>query len=305
VTTSGRLPWSHATHWAGRILVLIASQQEWVSRSLETILTPRGYVVRTTFTRAATLAHLQREPPDAVIVDNLPEISAREFCRELREQDVITASTPVLLTLASPATRRDRLAAWRAGAWACLGAPLDADELLAVLDAFLPAKLEADRARTQSLIDDVTGMYNVRGVTKRARELAAQATRRHAAMGCVLLAPDLNGATDGDSQQQQLAQSIAAALRASARTSDAIGRLGPTAFIIIAVDTDGSQAHRLAERLAEAAQPLKFFGGCHGVSNFGTAAIDASELMLRAAAALDRARSEPKGSWLRDFEEVS
>ena len=108
-----------------------------------------------------------------------------------------------------------------------------------------------------------------------------------------------------DSQQQQLAQSIAAALRASARTSDAIGRLGPTAFIILAVDTDGSQAHRLAERLAEAAQPLKFFGGCHGVSNFGTAAIDASELMLRAAAALDRARSEPKGSWLRDFEEVS
>jgi hypothetical protein len=54
-----------------------------------------------------------------------------------------------------------------------------------------------------------------------------------------------------------------------------------------------------------AAQPLRLYGGCHGVSDFRTASIDASELMLRATAALDRARSEPNGSWLRDFEEQS
>jgi len=51
------------------------------------------------------------------------------------------------------------------------------------------------------------------------------------------------------------------------------------------------------------AHPLKLFGGCHGVSDFRTAAIDASELMLRATAALDRARSDPSGAWLRDYEE--
>jgi len=41
------------------------------------------------------------------------------------------------------------------------------------------------------------------------------------------------------------------------------------------------------------------------VSDFRTAAIDASALMLRATAALDRARVEPAGSWLRDFEEAT
>jgi len=300
---------------ADSILVLIASKQEWISRALETILAPRGYFVRTAFTRADTLAQLLAEPPDAVIVDELPDVSGQEFCRELRERRLISPTMPLLLTLSSPATRRDRLAAWRAGAWACLGDPLDAEELLAILDAFVPAKLAADQARTESLIDEATGVYNARGVTRRARELAAQAARDHAALGCVLLAPDLSDTSSDGNDELQLLQSIAESLKTAARTSDAVGRLGPTAFIIIAVDTDAAQAHSLGERLADAvraargkagngeAHPLKLFGGCHGVSDFRTAAIDASELMLRATAALDRARSDPSGAWLRDYEE--
>jgi len=109
--------------------------------------------VHTAFTRADTLTQIGREPPDAVIVDDLPDITPQEFCRELRADRVVSPSTPVFVTLSSPPTRRDRLAAWRAGAWACLGDPLDAEELLAVLDAFLPAKLDADQARTDSFID--------------------------------------------------------------------------------------------------------------------------------------------------------
>jgi len=303
------------TESAHSSVVLIASKQEWISRALETILAPRGYCVRTAFTRSDTLAQLQREPPDAVILDELREITAQEFCRELREHRLIPPTTPTLLTLSSPATRRDRLAAWRAGAWACLGDPLDAEELLAILDAFVPAKLAADQSRTDSLIDEVTGVYNVRGVTRRARELAAQASRQNGALGCVLLAPDLSDPSNDAKEEEQLLQSIADSLKASARTSDAIGRLGSTAFIIIAVNTDAAQAHGLGQRLADAVlatphpngkrmpQQLKLFGGCHGVSDFRTAAIDESELMLRATAALDLARSEPTGSWLRDYEE--
>lgn len=129
-----------------RIAILIASKQEWTIRSLESVLEPRGYAVCKAFTLPDTLDQLRRDPPHAVIVDDLPNISAQTVCRELRERGVIKPSTPVFLILSSPATRRDRLAAWRAGAWACLGDPLDAEELLAVLNAFLPAKLDADRA---------------------------------------------------------------------------------------------------------------------------------------------------------------
>jgi diguanylate cyclase (GGDEF)-like protein len=261
---------------ARSLVIQIASRHEWTARSLESILAPRGYVVRKAFTRADTLSQLHHEPPDAVIVDDLADADAPALCRELREGMVVTPSTPVFLLLTRPATRRDRLAAWRAGAWACLGDPLDQEELLAVLAAFLPAKLDADQARTDGLLDEATGVYNVRGVTRRARELAAQASRHHAALGCVLIAPDTVESLNGSTDEDQLLQRIASTLKATARLSDAIGRLGPTAFIILAVDTDAAQARRLGERLAQAIQatgqagespapPIRLFGGCHGV----------------------------------------
>ncbi|HEV8265447.1 MAG TPA: diguanylate cyclase [Gemmatimonadales bacterium] len=301
------------------VVVLIASKQEWTSRSLESILVPRGYAVLKTYTSAQVLRQAQTDPPDAMIIDEeLPDGEGRELCQRLRARGLITLSTPVFLLLQRPPTRRDRLAALNARAWACLGDPLDADELLALLAAFVPAKLDADQARTDGLVDEATGVYNVRGLTRRAHELAAQAARRHAALACVLLAPDRPpgpedaGVTDG--AQEAVVRRIAAALKASARHSDAIGRLGPGAFAVVAVDTDAAQARQMAERLAAAilaeaerpADPLPPFrlrAGCHGVPDFRTAAIDTVELMMRATKALERARANPPDAWLQVFED--
>jgi len=301
------------------VVVLIASKQEWTSRSLESILAPRGYAVRKTFTRAQALSQARRDPPDAIIIDEqLPDGDGHSLCRDLRAGGVIAPSTPVFLTLPRPPTRRDRLAALRAGAWACLGDPLDAEELLSALTVFVPAKLDADQARTDGLVDEVTGMYNVRGLTRRAQELGAHATRRRAALACILLTPDPypdEGADDGPHEVPlAVLRRVAAALRSTARHSDAIGRLGPNAFVVVAVDTDEGQARRLAERLAatilaepdppaEPRPPFRLRVGCHGVPDFHAASIDTVELMLRATAALQKTRANPNGGWLQAFDQ--
>jgi diguanylate cyclase (GGDEF)-like protein len=304
---------------ARRVVVLIASKQEWTSRSLESILVPRGYAVVKTYTRAQALQQAQGDPPDALIIDeHLPDGDGRELCQDLRANALITPSTPVFLSLPRPLTRRDRLTALAARAWACLGTPLDAEELLALLTVFVPAKLDADQARTDGLVDEATGVYNVRGLTRRARELAAHAARHHGALACVLLAPDPSPADAGvtDGAREAVARRIAAALKAAARHSDVIGRLGPGAFAVVAVDTDAEQARQLAARLAAAIRaesdrpddplpPFRLRAGCHGVPDFRTAAIDTVELMLRATSALERARANPRGAWLREFEEGS
>jgi CheY-like chemotaxis protein len=166
--------------------VLIATTDEWTSRSLATILAPHGYVVRTTYTRAQTLAHIRNTPPDALLLaEHLPDGDGYALSRELHEENLISPGTPVFLTLSRPPTRRDRLAALHASAWECLGQPLDAEELEAMLDVFVPAKLDADDARAAGLLDDATGIYNLRGFMRRADELAAHAGRRHSALGCV------------------------------------------------------------------------------------------------------------------------
>src|SRR5437899_7123451 len=163
--------------------VVIASKHEWISRSLASILGPQGYVLRKTYNRAQALAQIRRAAPDAVIIDEqLPDGDGYVLCRELTEEGRLSPSTPVFLALSRAPTRRDRLAALRAGAWACLGDPLDAEELVAMLGVYVPAKLETDQARATGLVDESTGIYNARGLKRRAEELAAHAARSHSAL---------------------------------------------------------------------------------------------------------------------------
>ena len=286
--------------------VLIASQHEWTSRSLASILAPHGYLVLKTYTRSQTVAHIRRGPPDAIIIDEqLPDGDGYTLCRDLYDEDMISPSTPVFLALPRPPTRRDRLAALRARAWTCLGEPLDAEELIAALGAFVPAKLDADHARTAGLVDEMTGVYNVRGLTRRAEELAAHATRCHTGLACVLLAPD----AEAGEPSLALLRRIAGTLRAASRHSDAIGRVGPSSFAVMAVDTDATQARRLAERLAAAllderggvGPRFRVRAGFHGVADFHVAAIDSAGLMLRATAALQKARTDQPDAWLQQY----
>jgi diguanylate cyclase (GGDEF)-like protein len=297
-------------------VVLIASKQEWTSRSLESVLASRGYVVVKAYTARGALERAKRDPLHALIIDvELADGAGPDLCRQLRAQGVVPPSTPILLALATPPSRRDRLTALQVGAWACLGPPLDAAEVLAILDVFVAAKLDADRARSEGLVDEATGLYNVRGLTRRSRELAAHAVRAHGSLACVLLAPDLNleGALEpeGDGPRAAL-QRIARALQSAGRASDAIGRMGPDAFAIVALSTDAAQARRLAQRLASTilaesdatADPAPLFrlhAGYHAVPDLHAAAIDAVDVMLRATAALRKARTEPARGWLRDF----
>jgi len=178
---------------------------------------------------------------------------------------------------------------------------------------YVPAKLETDQARATGLVDESTGIYNARGLKRRAEELAAHAARSHSALSCVLLAAD----TESGTPPLALMRRIAAALRSTARQSDAIGRVGENAFAVVAVDTDAAQARCLARRLAAAIlaepatvgapiptpMPFRVRAGFDGVPDFHTAAIDPEELMLRATAALYRARSDSPEGWLQGYEE--
>src|SRR5437899_4470876 len=102
--------------------LLIASTHEWTSRSLATILAPYGYVVGKTFNRAQTLKRIRTNPPDAVIIDEqLPDGDGYALCRQLTDENLVSPSTPIFLALSRPPTRRDRIAALQASAWACLG----------------------------------------------------------------------------------------------------------------------------------------------------------------------------------------
>lgn len=301
-------------------LVLIANDQEWSARSLESILAPNGYAVLRAYTGHQALERARVAKPDMVILDaQMPDIHGVEVCQALRNDPRFSSTIPIIITTAGPSGRAQRLEAYRAGAWEFLGQPLDGESLLLKLSTFMQSKLEVDRVRDENLLDHATGLYNMRGLARRAREIGSDAFRRHQALACVVFAPDADQIEEGENLDRlaaRVAERVGEVMRESGRVSDAIGRLGPSEFAVIAPATRSEGVVRLVERLGEniEAAPLPLDGqerrlkvkaGYCAVQDFSISEVDAVEMLLRATSALRHLRSESNGSpRMRSFDQI-
>jgi two-component system, cell cycle response regulator len=283
-------------------LILIASDQEWSGRSLETIIGPRGYAVVRAYTGQQVLDTVRSTHLDLLILDTrLPDIDGITLCRQLREQRVISATTPVIITTSVQATRASSIAAFAAGAWDFCPHPVDSDLLLLRMETFVRAKREADRAQEESLLDEATGLYNFRGMARRARETGAEALRVRGAMACVALAPVLDDVVQPGESAETLAKDVGehlgVALSRTARASDVIGHLGRGEFAVIAPATSPEGAERLMERLQRAlegtlipvgrtARAFRMRGSFFAVPDYSESSIHVLEMLERASSSL-------------------
>jgi diguanylate cyclase (GGDEF)-like protein len=300
-------------------LALLANDQEWSARSLESILGPNGYAVLRAHTGRQALEMARSSLPDVVIVDaRLPDIDGIDVCRTLRQDPRFSATTPIVITSAGEGARAQRLAAYRAGAWEFCTQPLDGEALVVKLDTFMRCKREVDRVRAESLVDQRTGLYNMRGLARRAQEIGNDAFRRHDALACLAVAPDLangNGEEIGAATVERLTEQVSELFKKKGRVSDAIGRLGSLEFAIIAPATNAEGAKRLVARLqgvlqetlsedADGSAPPRIRAGYCAVPNFTESPVDAVEMILRAATALHHARQAHEDALVTSFDEL-
>ena len=302
-------------------LVLIANEQEWSARSLETILGPSGFAVLRAYSGRQALDLARSAHPDMVIIDvRMPDLDGLEVCQQLREDPRFSPATPIIVTSSGPTARAQRLAALRAGAWDYFTQPLDGEVLLLKLWTYSRAKQSADSMRDESLLDGSTGLYNIRGLARRAREIGAEAFRRRDPVSCVAFAPTLdNGRDDRSPDPEDLALRVAIHLgdvcRRSGRVSDAIGRTGLSEYAIIAPGTDGDAAVRMIERLRAsiARSPFALDGTSHAldiragycaVDDFSSVSIDAVEMLFRATTALRHLRDDATARYIRAFDDA-
>src|SRR5215210_8411939 len=186
-------------------LVLIANDQEWSARSLESILAPNGYSVVRAYTGQQALERVRTTRPDIIILDaQMPDLHGFEVCRLLRADSRFSPTTPIIITTSGPSGRTQRLEAYRAGAWEFLGQPLDGEALLLKLATFLQCKLEVDGLREESLLDASTGLYNMRGLSHRAHEIGADAFRRRDPLACVVFSPEPEERGPDDSADEEI-----------------------------------------------------------------------------------------------------
>jgi PleD family two-component response regulator len=267
-------------------LVLIVNDQEWSTRSLESILAPSGYAVLRAYTGAKGLERALAARPDVILVGAaLPDMDGLELCRALRDDGRITPSTPIFVTTTGRPGRNERLAALRAGAWDYLGQPLDAEELLLRFEGFVRAKHDADRAREEGMVDGLTGLYSLTGLSRRARELGAQACRQSGALACVVFRAE---GPEHEPSMDRLIQEFADRLRSLGRTSDAAGRIGGAEFALFAPGADAEGAMAIIERLTEPEAGQQLAAGFFAVSDYKSANLQPQDMLTRATEALRR-----------------
>jgi PleD family two-component response regulator len=298
-------------------LALIASSHEWLVRSFESVLSTNGFAVLRAYTPAQAQQQARAAEPDAIFLD--VGLSAAptgvELCRTLRADPRLAPAVPIFLITSGSASRAERLDALRAGAWEIFGLPLDGEELMLKLRTYVAGKLDADRARDESLIDLRTGFYNVRGLLRRAQEIGSDAARHHRALACIMLSPDEGGATTAPAAlSRPLAlDRLSKLIKESCRASDALGRLGQHEFVILAPNTDPKQALDLTRRLTAAAErcfesaaphPVRIRAGLFAVPDFHAAAIQPVDLLVRATIALRRSQSAQSTESIQSFEMI-
>jgi diguanylate cyclase (GGDEF)-like protein len=299
-------------------LVLIANDQEWSARSLESILGPSGYSVVRAYTGQQALERARTARPDLIILDaQMPDVHGFEVCRLLRSDPRFSATTPVIITTSGPSGRTQRLEAYRAGAWEFLGQPLDGEALLLKLATFLQCKLEVDSLRDESLVDPSTGLYNMRGLSHRAQEIGADAFRRRDPLACVVFSPEpeSSGGDSPDEEVQRIAEQVGQLFKRAGRASDAIGRLGHSEFAVIAPATSADGALRLIQRLGGTIEgspipvrggerSLRVRAGYCAVPDFAESPVDAVELLLRATTALRDLKRDGDSEQVRAFDQA-
>jgi len=275
-------------------LVLIVTEHEWASRSLGTVIAPRGYAVLRAYTGKQAMERAAGSAPDAVFISySLPDMEGEDLSRAMLERGTISRSTPIILITPSPATREQRLRALEAGAWDVVHLPLDAEELVLRVERYIQGKLEADRLEGEALVDSNTGLYSWHGVSQRIREIGAAAERFGRPLACIVFAPE----DDGDEPPSDAPANAAIArvvdvLRSSTRESDVLARIGPREFVVVAPDTSPQGAHVLAERLRSTLAPgegddavRRLRAGIYAVADLRASKLDPLELVLRASMA--------------------
>jgi len=231
-------------------LILVAIRDETFRRALQSVLVAGGFRVASAEDADSTLAQVQREAPDGVLLDaDIAQPPQFAFCRTLRADPAFSPAIPIVLTSAARPTHTEQLDALRAGAWELRSDPLDAEEMLLRLGVYVQAKRAMDRLTADGLVDRGTGLYNAAGLARRSEELAAFSGRHGLPLSCAVFraapAPPQDAQHGGDGDQ------LAGAFKQEGRISDAIGRIGPDEFAVFAPATDVTAIARLVERLGE------------------------------------------------------
>jgi two-component system cell cycle response regulator len=231
--------------------LIVLSSEAGARISLCTALHRIGFTAVAAANEAEILSRYEDAPPDLILLAHLrgqPWNAA--WLEELRRHPDIR-DTPLVL-LCEDGDRAVAVSALEAGIRDVWLGPMTTAELGARLRAQLRVQDELRRLREQVCVDELTGIFNRRGILSMLERETNRLSHNGTQLGILLIDvdhfKDIND-TYGHGAGDEVLRAIGRVLRCSIRRSDAAGRIGGDEFLVVLPGVDNDQAHQVAERI--------------------------------------------------------
>jgi two-component system cell cycle response regulator len=287
--------------------ILVVDDHEDNVEVLRVRLESWGYGVDACHNGADALAHVEKTPPDLILLDvMMPEISGIEVARRIKGNKALPF-IPIIMQTALDSTE-DKVQGLEAGADDYITKPIDFAELKARLRSMLRIKrlqealeererelLEVnERLRFMSQTDGLTGLDNRRHLNERIDEMFAHAQRLGEPFSLVMCDLDkfksVND-TYGHQAGDEVLKQLAGILKDAAREIDRVGRYGGEEFMLLLpgaeLDDAVSFAERVRKRIADHTFTFDGVGikrtASFGVSGWPHPRVTESDALVRTA----------------------
>lgn len=289
--------------------IAVVDDDKLIRERVASLLRSRGYAP-TTFESATRLLEAHKHTAfDLVLLDVVMDgISGVDACRILKARE--EGFVPIIL-VTSRADQDARVEGLRIGADDYVCKPFEEEELLARVASMLRIKRSYDdvassrnRMAELAVLDDLTGLYNVRYLQQRFTEEWKRAERHREPLAIAMLDVDhfkLVNDQHGHEIGDAVLREMSARLRTSVRDTDVVARYGGEEFVVLLPSTQLAGALVVAERIRKSVTARRFetprarleITASIGIALYPSRGVSTKDQLLRAAdTALYRAKEE-------------
>lgn len=250
--------------------ILIVDDDPQISSLMTVILESCGYEITVATSGNEALKKIDEQEPHLVLLDiNMPGLSGLETLEMVRKRDGYTS----VVLVSGNSDTEDVITGLEAGADDYICKPFNPHELVARVKTQIRIKnltdsLSKANKKLQSLvaIDDLTGLYNMRGMFERI-ELEISRNRRFGSGICAIMM-DMDHFKRVNDDHDHLFGSfvlkeVGELIKKSTRDVDFAARYGGDEFMVILTGTDYEGALKYAERLRVTIEEYDFNNGEH------------------------------------------
>jgi diguanylate cyclase (GGDEF)-like protein len=289
--------------------IAVVDDDRLVRDRVASLLRARGYAP-TVFESATKLLEAHKHTGfDLVLLDVVMEgISGVDACRILKAREEGFVPVVLVTSRADPDARVEGL---RIGADDYVSKPFEEEELVARVASMLRIKRSYDavaasrnRMAELAVLDDLTGLYNVRYLQQRFSEEWKRAERHREPLAIAMIDVDHFKAVNdshGHDVGDAVLREVSARLRGSVRDTDVVARYGGEEFVVLLPSTQLAGALVVAERIRKSVATRRIetprarleITASIGLALYPSRGVSSKDQLLRAAdAALYRAKEE-------------